>query len=322
MGRIDTRKLGTIASWALVGAWAAWAAIRLFGLEWGPLIALIAFTPYVAATALIPIAVAVWCRRLAPAVAGVVVALVLAVLVLPRAFGGPTDAASPGGPELRVLAANVSFGKADAGDLVDRVAELDADVLAIEELTPDFVRKLEQAGIEELLPHSALAAEPRARGTGLYARAALTDRSIETLPGGFALVRARVDLGAASALELNAVHTVPPLTLSTAEWRADLEALPAPSAAQPLRIMLGDFNATVDHDEFRQLLDRGYEDAGETIGAGLTPTWPTNRRFPPLVTIDHVLADERIGIRDYSVEDLPGSDHRAVFAELLLPAPD
>ena len=139
MGRIDTRKLGTIACWALVAAWGLWATVRLFGLERGPLIALIAFTPYVAATAVIPIAVAAWCRRLAPAIAAVVVALVLATLVLPRAFGGPTDAASPGGPELRVLAANVSFGKADAGDLVDLVRELDTDVLAIEELTPDFV---------------------------------------------------------------------------------------------------------------------------------------------------------------------------------------
>jgi len=43
------------------------------------------------------------------------------------------------------------------------------------------------------------------------------------------------------------------------------------------------------------------------------------RLFPPPVTIDHVLADERLGISDYSVEDLPGSDHRAVFAALVVP---
>ena len=29
---------------------------------------------------------------------------------------------------------------------------------------------------------------------------------------------------------------------------------------------------------------------------------------------------ERIGIREYSVADIPGTDHRAVFAELALPA--
>jgi hypothetical protein len=37
------------------------------------------------------------------------------------------------------------------------------------------------------------------------------------------------------------------------------------------------------------------------------------------VTIDHVIADDRLGITGYSVEDLPGSDHRAVFAALVVP---
>ncbi|HLM31474.1 MAG TPA: endonuclease/exonuclease/phosphatase family protein [Solirubrobacterales bacterium] len=102
-------------------------------------------------------------------------------------------------------------------------------------------------------------------------------------------------------------------------WESDIEALPGAVEA-PLRVLLGDFNATLDQEAFRDLLDRGYADVGSTLGDGLTPTWPTNRIFPPLVTIDHVLADERIGIDDYSVHDIPGSDHRAVFAELTLPA--
>ncbi len=38
-----------------------------------------------------------------------------------------------------------------------------------------------------------------------------------------------------------------------------------------------------------------------------------------MLVIDHVLVDGRIGVRDYAVEELPGSDHRAVFAELELP---
>ena len=38
-----------------------------------------------------------------------------------------------------------------------------------------------------------------------------------------------------------------------------------------------------------------------------------------MITIDHILADERLGIVDYGVEDLPGSDHRSIHAELALP---
>ena len=37
------------------------------------------------------------------------------------------------------------------------------------------------------------------------------------------------------------------------------------------------------------------------------------------MTIDHVLADRRLGIAGYGVDALPGSDHRAIHAELVLP---
>lgn len=56
---------------------------------------------------------------------------------------------------------------------------------------------------------------------------------------------------------------------------------------------------------------RGYRDAGEAAATG--------GPFPPPITIDHILADERLGVVEYQVEPLPGSDHRAIFAELALP---
>jgi len=83
--------------------------------------------------------------------------------------------------------------------------------------------------------------------------------------------------------------------------------------------MAGDFNSTLDHGQFRELLGRGYEDAAAEVGAGLRATWPANRRFPPPVTIDHVIADARCGVRAVRVFGVPRSDHRAVFAELELP---
>ena len=44
-------------------------------------------------------------------------------------------------------------------------------------------------------------------------------------------------------------------------WRGDLRALPPATPDGPLRILAGDFNATLDHAELRRLLDTGYEDA-------------------------------------------------------------
>jgi endonuclease/exonuclease/phosphatase (EEP) superfamily protein YafD len=95
--------------------------------------------------------------------------------------------------------------------------------------------------------------------------------------------------------------------------------LPAAAPDGPLRILAGDFNATLDHADLRRVLAGGYEDAASVVGAGLHATWPEGRLVPPTVAIDHVLADERAGVRAVSVHTLPGTDHRAVFAELVLP---
>ncbi len=97
------------------------------------------------------------------------------------------------------------------------------------------------------------------------------------------------------------------------------KSLPAPGSGAP-RLLIGDFNATFDQAEFRDLVDRGYRDAGAATGKGLQPTWPSSEVFPwGLMTIDHVLADRRLGVAEYGVDGLPGSDHRAIHARLVLP---
>ena len=84
------------------------------------------------------------------------------------------------------------------------------------------------------------------------------------------------------------------------------------------RVLAGDFNATLDHAVFRGILRLGYSDAGLQTGNALTPTWgaPGKRA---MLTLDHVLVDRRSAVLDYSVHVLPGSDHRAVYAEIQLP---
>ncbi|MDQ5894891.1 MAG: hypothetical protein QG596_1152, partial [Actinomycetota bacterium] len=67
------------------------------------------------------------------------------------------------------------------------------------------------------------------------------------------------------------------------------------------------------------LIDTGYRDAAEVTGNGLVSTWPSRLKFPLPVTIDHVLAEKGISFSVYDVEKIGGSDHRAVFTELMLP---
>lgn len=69
----------------------------------------------------------------------------------------------------------------------------------------------------------------------------------------------------------------------------------------------------------RRFLSRGYADSADRAGQGLIPTWPANKRIPPLITIDHVVVDRRVNVNAVSVHTVPGTDHRAVFADLRLP---
>jgi endonuclease/exonuclease/phosphatase (EEP) superfamily protein YafD len=56
------------------------------------------------------------------------------------------------------------------------------------------------------------------------------------------------------------------------------------------------------------------------VGSGVRPTWPYDEKwFIPGVALDHVLADRRVGVRAARPYRIPGSDHRAVYAELTLP---
>nr|WP_052423130.1 endonuclease/exonuclease/phosphatase family protein [Nonomuraea candida] len=150
----------------------------------------------------------------------------------------------------------------------------------------------------------------------MYARHPLRERTGLFRPVGHHMPVAEVVLPGGPAVEVVVVHPVAPVPRTVPRWEAGIAALPPASGAGPPRVLAGDFNATLDHAVFRRLLDTGYTDAAASTGQGLTPTWPYGRALPPLVAIDHVLTDARgtaVGVR---VFDVPGSDHRALFADL------
>ncbi|WP_082310582.1 endonuclease/exonuclease/phosphatase family protein [Nonomuraea sp. SBT364] len=304
-------------TWLAVTPFAAWALTRLTGLERGSIpTQLMTATPYAAAGSLVPLLIAALGRRRAATAVALLTTAALGFSVLPRWFG--TAEATAGRP-LKVLSVNLLFGKADTQAIMNLVRAFDPDVLNTQELTPGAVEELDLAGLKELMPHRVLQAEWNASGSGLFSR-----HPVQPLPGalpplsGHNMPVARLALPGGTPIEFFDVHPVPPLGRQVADWYAAFDAFP-PASADAVRILAGDFNATLDHAPMRRLLARGYKDAADQVGAGLIPTWPTNRRIPPIITIDHVLVDERVGVRAVSVHDVPGTDHRAVFAELSVP---
>jgi endonuclease/exonuclease/phosphatase (EEP) superfamily protein YafD len=296
---------------------AGWALVRVLGVDAGyPIVPLITYTLFVLPVAVLATAVALVLRQWPAAALAALATVALMALIAPRAIGGPD---SLEGVPVRVMSANVLAGHADAARLVEFARDRDADVLCVEELTPEFVRSLDAAGVGRLLPQHALSVREGVRGSGIYSRYPLRPLPLPEISSS----RARMTIRPGLAVDLMAVHNLPTPTSPSAVggWGDGLGRLPGASAAGPIQVLAGDFNATIDQSEFRDLLDRGYYDAGERMGDGLTPTWPAIRgsdRYLP-VTIDHVIYDRhRAGVRDYDVLDLPGTDHRTVYTELVL----
>ncbi|HEX6228145.1 MAG TPA: endonuclease/exonuclease/phosphatase family protein [Solirubrobacterales bacterium] len=304
--------------WAAVIPIVLWVLVRALGLERGfPLVPLIAYTPYLTVPALLGLAVAAALRNWAAAIVAALALGGLVTVLLPRAVGD-AEAVPPDAVPLDVLSVNIHHGTASVGDLLEMVERREAEILSVQELTPKFARELERRGIERLLPHRVVSVRRGAAGGGVYSSLALRRLTAPPL-AAIRMPRASVRLPDGGSVRVVAVHPYPPNRSSVDLWRAGLDSLPATNPAGPPWILAGDFNATLDHAELREILDSGYRDAAEVTGEGLTPTWPARRRILPPVTIDHILADPRICIADYAVETLLGSDHRTVYARLAVP---
>ncbi|NUR27560.1 MAG: endonuclease/exonuclease/phosphatase family protein [Catenulispora sp.] len=333
--KADATFPGRIRRWAYRTALAVaplWAFTRVAGLEtnvlaYTPATQLLAFTPYAAVLSLIPLAVTAVRREWPAAAVALVATLTLVTCTLPRAFGGPVAAARPGGPTLRVLTANLSLGEADANAVVALVRAHHPDVLLLQEYTPEAETAFDRAGIAALLPYRITHPSDLAAGSALFSRLPLEDPGYRKNWGGFYQVHATVAPPGGAPVLLESVHTCSPFSLGQLHcWRTDMAREPHADDSPPgtLRILAGDFNATLDHSPLRTLIGHGYRDAAEAVGAGLVGTWGPYGRHPfvPPVALDHVLAATPIGIGSVSVYGVPRTDHRAVLATLTLPPPE
>jgi len=306
-------------SWAVAGGLAVWAAARVGAADrvrraQTPAVLLLSFTPQVAAAAPWAALGLRLAKRRGPAATATIAAAALGVVVRPRGIPRPQPAAR--GPVLRVLTLNLLHGQADPGAVVARVRAARADVLFVQELTKDAATRLKQAGLDDLMPHARLELRRGSLGSGIYARFPLSEGPA-VAPIRAAQPTALAELPGGKAVELVCVHPAAPAVRrgGADRWRTELAALPPPGELP--RVLAGDFNATLDHAVFRDVLRLGYADAALQAGNALAPTWGLPDKGAVL-TLDHVLVDRGCAVLASSVHVVPGTDHRAVYAEIQL----
>jgi len=310
--------LGVVGGLALVPVVAS-LVLRQVAVERPRLVAYVAGTPIVVFAGLGAVVLFALARtRIGVAVAAVLTT-VLALSQAPLYLG--TASAALGSTPLTVMTLNMHYGGADPGAVVAAIRARHVDVLATVEMTPEAVEALQRAGIDELLPFNDLKARRDASGNGVWSRLPLTH--VDT-PGDYAHqpVSTMLDYQG-RPIFFSAVHPLSPYPSNAVAWSEEMGRIAAwLHDVHGLAVVAGDFNATRDHKQFRDILDAGFDDAATQAGVGWQPTYPANRRrIPLLVPIDHVLVRGGIVATDVDRLDIADTDHAGLVATLMIPPP-
>ncbi|MDO0972836.1 endonuclease/exonuclease/phosphatase family protein [Mycolicibacterium frederiksbergense] len=290
-----------------------------------PALVLAASFAYVPLLAVCAVVLAALCRKKLLSMIGIVLLALSVAVQVPWHDLGRTSDPYPRTTELRVLSSNIQKGKVDPTAFIN-LAVGSADIITMSELTAEAAARFRKGGIRKTFPYSILAPRPGAEGMGLWSRYPLTALAPSEYGNNFIAARVRVP-GVRDDPVVASVHLMSPLAGGAntfAQWNHRITAAKAEFAdyaetAGPAAVIIaGDFNATPDMRQFRDLLDVGYRDAVNQTGAGFSPTYSPHPAIPPLITIDHVLTRNSTAQSIHTV-DIPGTDHRALLATVAVP---
>jgi endonuclease/exonuclease/phosphatase family metal-dependent hydrolase len=292
---------------------------RAFGLDrLAPAAQLVGYMPYFGILFAIAILLGFVVRSFLLVSLAAVLVIANAVWLAPRFTGEnilvPASAfVDASAPRLEVMTLDLNRGEADPGIVVNLVRAYNVDVLAVQELTGSAVQQLDAAGLSAELPYAAVRPAPGPSGTGIYSRFQITGRVPLAVTTTYPMTGAQIRVGATTVSVLSVLTESAGLS-SVGDWERDLSAIRSWPAVGD-RILMGNFNATVDHSQLRAILADGYSDADVQLGDGMVGTWPAGL-FPPPIALDHVLISAGLKPLTATHPAIPGATHRAVLAQL------
>lgn len=252
-----------------------------------------------------------WRLLLLALMAGLVVQLAWAASYWPR--GGQPEV----GGSVTVMTVNLYYGRADLGELTDRLAQQRPDILVLQEVTSATAYTIGSEDWRSLLPFRVGEPDDAWFPTNMMLLSRYPLESVvPTSPESpIHVVRAQLPT---AVLTIVAVHATNP-TVSVQTWRSEIATVTdaVRRYSHTPTIAIGDFNAVREHEPMGHLLSSGMKDAAEVAGVGWLPTYPADS-WMPLIAIDHVLVNRRVSAAAVWTWRLPGTDHLGLTARLIL----
>lgn len=262
---------------------------------------------------------------------GVVVALVVGLIRFgPGLVSLPPSPVASGEVMVRVTSWNLEVGAPAVAAVVERLQASDADVVALQELTPEHADAiLADPAVTALFPHRALVPRPGVGGIGLLSRLPIKSSTDDVDPVVQEVV---LELPNRDLTIVNA-HPFPPryrawdliplpFAYDPSQRDADILQIREPvdraiAAGRPV-LVVGDYNLT-DREPAFDDLSRGLWDAHEEVGIGTGSTWrPSRLEFLAMgiLRIDHFLGGPGTRPLDVREDCTPrGSDHCILLGE-------
>lgn len=243
-------------------------------------------------------------------------ALTLAFVLLgPTLWDARPNSSETVGDTLTIASFNLWSRNPTPDAALDAVLNCGADVICLQEYTPDWHARCEVA-LAVRYPHRVVDVRSGFYGSAIYSRDSIQG-IVRTIPTtDMPMTTASVKIGNHDVVLWNA-H----LSHQGHGQTDELRGLIWLRDDWPTRsIFLGDFNFTQYAAEHAAFTTTGYRDALDLAGRGLNTTWPRNRRgawlMYPGVRIDHVYLSPDLTARRAYVADTPGSDHAHVVVEI------
>lgn len=262
------------------------------------------------------------CRR---ALAGVTV---FTLATLSSACGQPPlkpRAPDPGAPHFTVMSYNIELGAKHEPSTLESIGDLDADIVGLQEVTPEAEAWLRDAYAEQY-PYQLYQAKGGAGGLAALSHFPLVDRGLRPAPEEWHPawhLEADTPAGPVQILDVHLrslfsgdSNPATSLFSTDSDHTTEIELFSAQCQQGIASIVLGDFNESPDGPAVNYLEGRGFFNVLPAFRPG-QPTWRFRSTGDQLSeTFDHILINAALVPLNAWVQRRGESDHMPVLAHI------